>query len=176
MGTEAETDREETVLVLIQQWRVWDTIFFSYIVPWHFPKAHSVFVWKQNISILALEFLLFWQSDWTICWFDSDKKTCLYPITWLLSYPLCMSNGTRVIMLHTFYSIVCKFCKYYIGYQTGQSFDLTIIGNPFCCSFYPLLVLEWVLMSSSFFLSGEIGQMLWRTKNICLQWDSHWWV
>ena len=32
-------------------------------------------------------------SDWTICGFDSDRKSCLYPITWLV-FP----NGTKVIL------------------------------------------------------------------------------
>ena len=60
-----------------------------------------------------------------------------------LSFPYHVINRTKVITVHAFYSVACNCCKFNIVYQIGQTFDFTMIGNPSCCHFYPLLVLKW---------------------------------
>ena len=72
-----------------------------------------------------------------------------------LSYPFHVVKKTRVIKVHN--------CKYNIAYRIRQSVDFAMIGNPSCCRFYPLLVLEFVRKqvvmtsprSSGFCLRGE---------------------
>ena len=113
-------------------------------------------------------------SDWIICRFDSDRKSCLYPITWRCLSPITWSAELRVWMVLTSYSGVCNICNNNIVYQIGQSFDFTMIGNLSCRRFYPLLVLECVrtqvVMTSlsdvkRLLPTRKIWQMLRRTKN-----------
>ena len=78
----------------------------------------------------------------------------------ILSLPYHMINGTKVIAVRIFYSIVCNICKYNIMYQIGQSLDFTMIGNPSCCCFYPLLVLECVYTQVVMTSLGEIKRLL----------------
>ena len=47
------------------------------------PFYHINYMKYNNISCL---------SDWTICGFDSDRKPCLYPITWPCLSPITWST------------------------------------------------------------------------------------
>ena len=46
-----------------------------------------------------------------------------------LSFPYHVINATRVIAVHTFYSVACNICENDMGYHIGHSFDFTMIGN-----------------------------------------------
>ena len=127
-----------------------------------------------------LQCLISCLSDWTICWFDGDRKPCLYPITWRCLSPITWSTELRVWTVLTFYSVIYNIYKYKIAYQIGQSFDFAMIENPSCRRFYPLLVLECVrtqvVMTSLGDVkrplpSWKIGQMLLRTENILWKWS-----
>ena len=61
-----------------------------------------------------------------------------------LSFTYHVINGTRVITVHTSCFVACNICKFNIAYEIGQSSDFTMVGNPFCRRFHPLLVLECV--------------------------------
>ena len=51
-------------------------------------------------------------SDWTICGFDSDRKSCLYPITWSCLSPITWStelmsyNGTYLLFRRLQYMLI----------------------------------------------------------------------
>ena len=133
-----------------------------------------------SIRSITLETGISCLSDWTICGFDSDRKPCLYPHHVTLSFPYHVINGTRVITVHTSCFVACSImyiCKFNIAYQFGQSFDFTMVGNPSCRRFHPLLVLECVRAQVVMTSLGDdkwhlptrkTCQMVRRTKNIRL--------
>ena len=77
-----------------------------------------------------------------------------------LSFPYHVIDGTKFITVHTFYSVTCNICKFNITYQIRQSFDFTLIGNPSCHHFYPLLVLECVRTQVVMTSLGDVKQLL----------------
>ena len=57
-------------------------------------------------------FIISCLSDWTICGFDSDRKPCLYPITWPFLSPITLStelrshNGTYILFRRLQYMLI----------------------------------------------------------------------
>ena len=67
-----------------------------------FVFIHIMYKWlkvltcdKPNLLINMTNQSISCLSDWTICGFDSDRKPCLYPITWPCLSPITWSTGIR---------------------------------------------------------------------------------
>ena len=83
------------------------------------------------IDVACLKIPLSCLSDWTICGFDSDRKPCLYPITWPCLSPITWStelrsyNGTYLLFRRLQYMLIqyrVSNCTIFLLHNDRKSF------------------------------------------------------